>query len=355
MTRLADVTGLDRIGVPVWQAVRPWSRALSVAQGKGLSEMQARISAAMEAVECACAENWSPPPIDAAWAALAASARTVGRDDFALYRDHGPAADAVQPWAEAVRLDGGGKVHVAFDAVSLDLTRAGEPGIERGSTGLAAHLTADAVIRVALHEVIERDAAARWGAGRESLFHAPHRVALETVPGAWFGDLRERLSAATITLRIYALPAVITLPVFVATLTDAADADGAHAAVYGEAAHGDPQVALRNAVLEAVQARLTLIAGARDDLPIVPAHRPMRGLAAGLGGLMPSGVRARDFASILPFGSDEDAGAVIAMVEALARAGFNQAAVVDLAPPEFPVAVVKVVVPGLASATRARR
>ena len=26
VTRLADLTGLDRLGVPVWQAVRPWSR-----------------------------------------------------------------------------------------------------------------------------------------------------------------------------------------------------------------------------------------------------------------------------------------------------------------------------------------
>jgi ribosomal protein S12 methylthiotransferase accessory factor len=35
ITRLADVTGLDDLGVPVVMAVRPLAATLSVAQGKG--------------------------------------------------------------------------------------------------------------------------------------------------------------------------------------------------------------------------------------------------------------------------------------------------------------------------------
>jgi ribosomal protein S12 methylthiotransferase accessory factor len=35
VTRIANVTGLDRIGIPVAIAVRPNSRSVSVAQGKG--------------------------------------------------------------------------------------------------------------------------------------------------------------------------------------------------------------------------------------------------------------------------------------------------------------------------------
>ena len=33
VTRLADITGLDRIGFPVWQAVRPAGRAFNLAAG----------------------------------------------------------------------------------------------------------------------------------------------------------------------------------------------------------------------------------------------------------------------------------------------------------------------------------
>lgn len=35
ITRVADVTGLDDVGIPVHQAIRPASHTLSVSQGKG--------------------------------------------------------------------------------------------------------------------------------------------------------------------------------------------------------------------------------------------------------------------------------------------------------------------------------
>src|SRR3979411_800652 len=41
VTRLGNVTGLDRIGIPVTVAVRPNSRSFSVSQGKGLGLSQA--------------------------------------------------------------------------------------------------------------------------------------------------------------------------------------------------------------------------------------------------------------------------------------------------------------------------
>src|SRR6202008_263287 len=51
ITRLGNVTGLDRIGIPVVVAVRPNSRSVSVSQGKGLDLAQAMTSALMEAIE----------------------------------------------------------------------------------------------------------------------------------------------------------------------------------------------------------------------------------------------------------------------------------------------------------------
>jgi ribosomal protein S12 methylthiotransferase accessory factor len=51
ITRVANVTGLARIGIPVVQAVRPNSRSLSVSQGKGLTLAAAKASALMEAGE----------------------------------------------------------------------------------------------------------------------------------------------------------------------------------------------------------------------------------------------------------------------------------------------------------------
>src|SRR5580765_8183876 len=57
ITRCGDITALDVIGIPVWFATRPNSRALSVSQGKGLTHEQARIGAIMESIEGAVAEQ----------------------------------------------------------------------------------------------------------------------------------------------------------------------------------------------------------------------------------------------------------------------------------------------------------
>ena len=51
ITQIGNVTGLDRIGVPVAIAVRPNSHSVSVCQGKGLTLDHAFASALMEAVE----------------------------------------------------------------------------------------------------------------------------------------------------------------------------------------------------------------------------------------------------------------------------------------------------------------
>src|SRR5579872_5344414 len=57
ITRVANITGLDVIGIPVWVAFRPNSRSLSVSQGKGLDDAAAKASAVMESIEAFHAER----------------------------------------------------------------------------------------------------------------------------------------------------------------------------------------------------------------------------------------------------------------------------------------------------------
>ncbi len=58
ITRVADITRLDRIGIPVFSSIRPeaGTGAISVYNGKGLTETQARVSAIMEGIERYSAE-----------------------------------------------------------------------------------------------------------------------------------------------------------------------------------------------------------------------------------------------------------------------------------------------------------
>src|ERR1700735_5610416 len=52
LTRLADITGLDRVGIPVYSSVVPDSDDnLSVYNGKGIRPVDAKAGALMEAIE----------------------------------------------------------------------------------------------------------------------------------------------------------------------------------------------------------------------------------------------------------------------------------------------------------------
>src|SRR5215469_7553321 len=77
ITRLGNVTGLDRIGIPVVVAIRPNSRSVSVSQGKGLTLSQAMASALMEAAEGFHAEDIATRFRHASYRDLALCAQVV--------------------------------------------------------------------------------------------------------------------------------------------------------------------------------------------------------------------------------------------------------------------------------------
>src|SRR2546422_8644384 len=61
ITRIANVTGLDSIGIPVVMVCRPNSRSLAVSQGKGLELTAAKASGLMESIEVYHAETITFP------------------------------------------------------------------------------------------------------------------------------------------------------------------------------------------------------------------------------------------------------------------------------------------------------
>jgi hypothetical protein len=67
VTRIADVTGLDNIGVPTILALRPNALTIACSSGKGLTLDQAYVSGAMEAFELYAAETAVLPSIRASY------------------------------------------------------------------------------------------------------------------------------------------------------------------------------------------------------------------------------------------------------------------------------------------------
>jgi ribosomal protein S12 methylthiotransferase accessory factor len=352
ITRVADVTGLDSIGIPVVMVCRPNSRSVSVAQGKGLDLDAARASGLMESLEQWHAEHIVQPLRFTTAAELSARHRLVdvaGLPRLSIGSFH-PQRKLL--WIEGEDLVDGGARWLPLEVVHTDYTRPLPPGsgcFLTTSTGLASGNDRTEAVLHGLYEVIERDAVAVWRAagparGRQT------RVELSTIDDADCRDLLARFDRAGIAVGVWDASSEIGLPVFVARIVDR-DRDPGRA-VYvsaGQGCHRSRAIALARALTEAAQSRLTVISGARED--IVPAVYEQRAAhqAAVLAEIDRREGAARSFLAA-PDGFserfDEDLAAVLA---ALRAAGLGQAVAVELTRPELGLPVVRVVVPGLES------
>jgi ribosomal protein S12 methylthiotransferase accessory factor len=353
VTRLADVTGLDNLGVAVFQAVRPWGRTVSVHQGKGLKPHAAMVGALMEAVETDHAEAFEGDPWVRPFDDLPENERAPALGDFALSRSHPLGGDEALAWIAARRLTDAGRLWIPLDGVRLDHARPGDPRLDRSSNGLGARFDLEVAMRKALLEVVERDAERAW-------FEAPierrTRDLMESssIPFRWFADLCERFGRAGVSLCVYRLPAVIRVPAFLCEIHDAGAGACLRRRAMGVGCAPSAQAALLAGVVEAAQSRLTAISGVRDDILYQEGPRSGRG---GFGVALPipphiRPIRWEAVEEAFPAGGPASS---TALAEAFWDVGYPDTAVVDLSRPGGEAVVVKAVVPGLGAFQRSRR
>ena len=344
MTRLADITGLDRIGLPVWQAIRPASRALSVHQGKAFDEAGAQIGALCEAIESHCAEQVEADGPLCGYASLPDGERAGELGDLLADRAGSPSGDEPMHWCEAADLATGRRIWLPHALVSLDFRIGSRSLIERSSNGLGAGPDQVHALANALLELIERDALACWS--RMSwLGRVATRLESDSIPFHWFRHWRDRLAALNMRIDIFDLPSLAGLPAFRCVIEGGAAFGPGLRTFSGSAAHGDAETALAKALAEAAQTRLTLIAGSRDDLLF--DHYQSNGRSA---------TEPEDWPPGRPWSAPEPVTDVIGWtVERLAERGYRQVAVKRLDRELDGVAVVKAFVPGLGLLARTRR
>lgn len=360
VTRLADVTGLDVLGVPVFQAIRPFGRTVSVHQGKALTTAPAMIGALMEAVETDHAEafpaafegeQWTRP-----FETLPRDERAPCLADFAARRVRAPDADESLAWVAADRLAGRGRLWAPLDTVRLDFCTPGDRRLDRTSNGLGARFDREGAALKALLELVERDAERAWFALPPHV-RTRHLLEASSAPLAWFQRLRERVRRAGLSLAVYWLPAIVPAPVFLCELHESAAGGDLRARAMGVGCALRPGEALLAAVTEAAQSRLTAISGARDDILHVRGPRLERG-AFGVALPAPACVTPILWEEVEEAFATPLAATAEALAVALARAGYPDAAIVDLSPPSPAgggALVVKALAPGLGAFARARR
>lgn len=350
ITRVGDITGLDRIGIPVWIAVRPNSRALSVAQGKGETAARARVAAAMEAIESSHAECPNLPLNLDTYEGLVRRSQVVDVGALPQVRDSLFGTRQPMFWCQASEWSTGDRIWVPYEAVYADTTvprLEGSGAFLTSTNGLAAGNSFEEAATHALYELVERDALALFRLWSEAERHAG-RVIVSTVTSRRTRDIIDHLLALGIIPMIWDCTSDVGIPTYRVILFDetASATSALHAAAFGSGCNLDREEALWSALLEAAQSRLTAIAGARDDLSrdryasAALTMRSFRAMAQENGALS-----FDDLANIRDYDQPIDT-----ICRALRKIGIGSVLSVQLSPPDRPYAVVKMLAPGLEGA-----
>lgn len=346
ITRLANITNLDWIGIPVTLAIRPNAATLSQGSGKGFSLEAALTSAAMETVEVQHAEEPELKTFQMPYEHLPGTRIAV--EDLPFTKNHLFTEWWPYRWTMGWDLISQTEVAVPWWLVHMGWDPLRERDLNTfqvTSNGLASGNNLLEAINAGLFEVIERDAIACTRVAWLSLKQPPPVVDPATIRSDLVLELLDRLQRAHVGLVLFDCTIDTGVPVYMAYLYDLRVRG---VGVYrGYGAHLDPEVAMIRAITEAAQGRVIYFAGSRDD---VFRHSYLRLkqpddslLIPAMQALTPTlDASAHKSEATSTFEGDTQ----IALAK-LQQAGLRQAIVVDLSRPGLPVNVVKVVVPGL--------
>jgi len=348
ISRIADITGLDRVGIPVFSTIRPSAEtgAISIYNGKGLTQTQARISAIMEGIERYSAEVHADTMVREVMDTMLSSDRLAvdPRELILPLYTMMRLKDMPIAWVEGKEITGGEVVMVPASAVFHPYSSPADLTLFRSNTnGLASGNTLQEATLHGLCEVIERDA---W-----SLAEVKRKVVSDIEVGEEEGVLKqtlEKFSSNGIDVHLKNLTSNIGMPVIAAAADDVQLQD-AGLLTLGIGAHPSPQVAALKALTEVAQSRLTQIHGAREDAVMADGNRKLgydrvKRMNQLWFGKAAESIDLPDMQSI----DKGDLGDnIIEIVRRINGSGLRDVITVDLTRKELGVPVVRVVVPGL--------
>jgi YcaO-like protein with predicted kinase domain len=354
ITRVADITGLDTIGIPAVAVCRPNSRSVTISLGKALDLMAARASGVMESIEAFMAERITRPLIlgsvnDLRFSHPLINVDLLPRTTSSLYHPDFPIL-----WIEGQELFTGTRVWVPYEVVHTAYTLPAPTGtgcFAATSNGLASGNHLLEAISHGICETVERDAATLHDL-RTPETAGSRQLDLRTVDDADCGEALDRLDRAGMSVGVWDITTDIGIPAFKCLIAegDHRPARMMHSSE-GMGCHPDRGIALLRALTEAAQSRVAFISGTRDEpaqwdqaAEREPESPPMS--AADL-----AGEAVHDFKTVPQFESDSLDADVAWELDGLRSVGISDVVVVDLTREEFGIPVVRVIVPGLEGPT----
>ncbi|MDK2939116.1 MAG: thioglycine synthase [Methanolobus sp.] len=271
VTRIASITDLDRLGIPVFSSIRPSAAegAISVYSGKGSNETQARISSMMEGFERCLAEKSGinenvKDEIKAihvveSYENLIKENQVVSPQSLIIAESYNPTA--LIEWVQGWDLLKNEETFVPANSVYHPYEAPGRTlKLFRSNTnGLAAGNTIEEAIFHGLLEVIERDALSI----AEFTRNPGKEIILTEEDGENYEILR-KFTDNEVDVKIWALNHDTDITTVVVATDDVRLKDAA-LLVMGAGTHLKPEIAVRRALTEAAQSRVVQIHGARED------------------------------------------------------------------------------------------
>ena len=267
ITRIADITDLDRIGLPIYTAIRPTAEegAISIYGGKGISKDHAKASAMMEGFERYSAERQDSDET------IIATPNEIGR--YGDYIDpkslnlpknfeKKDISDINLEWSKSKDIISGNEYYIPTNAIFHPYASDSnaESLFKSNTNGLASGNILDEAILHGMLEVIERDA---W-----SIFELTHKnyaqIDIESIESELIIDIIDKFESEGIKIKLMDFTADIKIPTIAASADDTITKD-AGLLTLGMGTHLDPEVAILRALTEVAQSRATQINGARED------------------------------------------------------------------------------------------
>lgn len=348
ITRIANVTGLDRIGIPVVMVCRPNARSIAVSQGKGLDLAAAKASGLMEAVETYHAEHITAPLLLGSYTELRTTRRLADVDELPSTLESRFHPDLPMLWIEGEDLLENTPIWLPYEVVHANYTLpfpTGSGCFTASTNGLASGNHRLEAIGHGLCEVIERDATTLWRIKNKEATRATG-LDLDSVDDPACRDALQRFADAGIDVRVWVTTSDVGIASFYCLIVD--ERDQSTHTTDGAGCHLAREVALLRALTEAAQVRTTYIAGSREDLPSGEYARSTRRRRRREGrAFMTWHTPARRFREVPSVERETFEEDLDELLRRLRAVGVKQVAMVDLTKKEFQLPVVRVVIPGL--------
>lgn len=269
VTRIADVTGFDRVGIPVYNSIKPTTKGSSLQHGKGLTRTASKISALMESFERYHSVDPDIDVFEASYDEVSGDMAVIPFEKLLHIKGSILKKDMPILWTCGWDIANNVKTAAPLAMVELAGKRSQDKTFKTGhmqvsSNGLSAGFHILEAIVQGLLEVIERDGITChiYKSGAISLPIPERLIDGESIPYPEVKELYEIFNNAGVTPFLYDCTTDIGIPVYNCFLFDNLQPE--YMSVHGMGAGLHPKDAMIRALTESAQSRVVFNAGSRD-------------------------------------------------------------------------------------------